>query len=70
MYNPFLRPSISAIINLDDDGLIIIPSINYAIFENTELTLGMNYAIGSEQSEFRNLTEYRGAVYLWVKTYF
>ncbi|MGD9379960.1 MAG: hypothetical protein PVI51_05280 [candidate division WOR-3 bacterium] len=70
LYNPFLRPSISAIINLDDDGLIIIPSINYAIFENTELTLGMNYAIGSEQSEFRNLTEYRGAVYLWVKTYF
>jgi hypothetical protein len=69
-YNPFLRPSLSAIVNLDDQGFILVPSISYAVLENTELTLGMNYAIGSEESEFRNLTEYRGAVYLWLKTYF
>jgi len=70
LYNPFLRPSISTIINLDDRGFIMIPSLSYAVLENTELILGMNYAIGSSDSEFRNITQYRGAVYLWVKTYF
>jgi len=70
LYNPFLRPSISAIINLDDQGLIIIPNLSYAVLENTELTFGMNYAVGSEESEFRNITQYRGAVFLWAKTYF
>jgi hypothetical protein len=70
LYNPFLRPSISIIMNIEDRGFIIIPSLSYGILENTELTLGMNYAIGSEESEFRNITQYRGAVYLWVKTYF
>jgi len=70
LYNPFLRPSISTILNIEDQGFIIIPSLSYAILENTELTLGMNYAIGSEESEFRNITQYRGAVYLWIRTYF
>jgi hypothetical protein len=70
LYNPFLRPSVSTIVNLDDQGFLLIPSISYAVLENTELTLGVNYAIGSAESEFRNITKYRGAVYLWVKTYF
>lgn len=70
LYNPFLRPSISTIINVDDRGFMIIPSLSYSVLENTELTLGMNYAIGSEESEFRNITQYRGAVYVWIKTYF
>ncbi len=68
--NPFLRPMVSTIVNINDRGFILIPSISYGILENTELTLGMNYAIGPEESEFRNITEYRGAVYLWLKTYF
>lgn len=70
LYNPFFRPSISTIINMDDRGYIIIPNFTYSIFENTEITLGLNYALGSEESEFRNITEYHGAVYLWIKTYF
>ncbi|MGB7055812.1 MAG: hypothetical protein WBE28_10875, partial [bacterium] len=70
LYNPFLRPSISTIINIDDQGFMIIPSLSYAILENTEITFGLNYAIGAEESEFRNITQYRGVVYVWVKTYF
>jgi len=70
LYNPFLRPSISTIVNIDDQGFIIVPSLSYAIFENTEITLGMNYAIGSEESEFRNVTSFQGAVYVWAKIYF
>ena len=68
--NPFLRPSLNSIINLNDRGLIIIPQLLYSIFENTDLVFGVNYSIGSEESEFRNITPYRGAVYLWAKVYF
>ena len=44
LYNPFLRPSISTIINIDDQGFMIIPSLTYSVLENTELTLGMKKA--------------------------
>jgi hypothetical protein len=70
LYNPFLRPSIATVINFNDEGFIIIPNLSYAIFENTEITLGINYTFGSAESEFRNITQYRGAVYIWAKTYF
>jgi hypothetical protein len=68
--NPFLRPSLNSIINLNDGGLFIIPHLLYSIFENTELSLGINYSLGTEDSEFRNITPYRGAVYVWAKVYF
>ena len=68
--NPFLKPSLNSIINLNDGGLIIIPHLVYSIFENTELSLGINYSLGADDSEFRNITPYRGAVYVWAKVYF
>ncbi|UCG29207.1 MAG: hypothetical protein JSV53_06695 [candidate division WOR-3 bacterium] len=68
--NPFLRPSISSIINISDEGMILIPQVDYAIFDNVEIALGMNYAFGPDESEFRNITPYRGAVYVWAKVYF
>ncbi len=68
--NPFLRPSLNSIINLNDNGAIIIPQVIYSIFENTDLTLGINYTVGSNESEFKNITPYRGTVYIWIKVYF
>ena len=70
MRNPFLRPSISSIINIIDGGTTIIPHVDYAIFDNVEIALGLNYTIGTEESEFRNITPYHGAVYMWAKVYF
>jgi hypothetical protein len=70
LYNPFLRPSIATVVNLNDGGFVIIPSLSYAILENTEITTGMNYTFGSDETEFRNITQYRGAFYIWAKTYF
>lgn len=68
--NPFLRPSVSSIINLIDGGVILIPHVQYAIFDNVEISTGLNYTIGAEDSEFRNITTHRGAAYIWVKVYF
>jgi len=68
--NPFLRPSVTSIINIDDGGTILIPQIDYAIFDNVEISVGSNITIGAEESEFRNITPYRGAVYVWAKVYF
>ncbi|UCD19003.1 MAG: hypothetical protein JSU64_06140 [candidate division WOR-3 bacterium] len=68
--NPFLRPSVSSIVNLIDGGTIIIPQFSYSIMENAEVTVGLNYAFGSTRSEFRNITPYRGTVYVWGKVYF
>lgn len=68
--NPFLRPSFSSVINLNDRGLVLIPQIYYSVFENAELTLGLNYFLGSDASEFRNLSPYEGQVYIWSRVYF
>jgi hypothetical protein len=68
--NPFLRFSTTSIINIDDGGTILIPQIDYAIFDNVEISLGLNITIGTEESEFRNITPYRGAAYIWTKIYF
>jgi hypothetical protein len=68
--NPFLRPTVSSIINLIDGGVILIPHVQYAIFDNMEISTGLNYTIGTEDSEFRNITTHRGAAYIWVKVYF
>lgn len=69
-HNPFLRPSVSSITNLDDGGTIIIPQVAYALFDNAEVVLGLNYAFGRDDSEFRTVMPYRGAVYVWASVYF
>lgn len=69
-YNPFFRPVMNAVINMNDKGFILIPQLSYAIFENAEITAGMNIFIGSDESEFKNITPYDGAVYVWAKIYF
>ncbi len=60
----------NAVINMNDKGFILIPQLSYAIFENAEITAGMNIFIGSDESEFKNITPYDGAVYVWAKIYF
>jgi hypothetical protein len=70
LYNPFLRPSISTVINLDDGGFVFIPNFTCSVLDNMDLTIGSNYAVGSSESEFRNITPFRGAVYVWAKVYF
>lgn len=68
--NPFLRPSFNVITNLNDGSLIIIPQITYALFDNAEVTAGLNHAFGTSDSEFMNMEGYRGAAYLWARVYF
>jgi hypothetical protein len=70
--NPFavLQPSINTLINLDDRSFIIIPQLGLSLFENTEIFAGVNYFIGSSETEFRNVVPYDGAVYVWMKVYF
>ncbi len=70
IYDPFFRPSINSIINLNDKGFIIMPQISYSIYENAEIICGLNYFVGSDESEFKNITPYDGAVYVWIKVYF
>ncbi len=68
--NPFFQPSFNSVINLNDRGLVLIPQIYYSIFENAELTLGLNYFLGSDSAEFRSLSLYDGQVYIWSRIYF
>jgi hypothetical protein len=68
--NPVFRPSLSAVINLDDTGFILIPQVYYSIFDNTDLTLGSNIIGGSSLSEFRNLFSADAAFYIWARVYF
>lgn len=70
IYNPFFRPAINSIINLDDKGFIIMPQVSYSIFENAEIVTGLNYFIGSDDSEFKNITSFDGQIYVWVKVHF
>lgn len=70
VYNPFLRPSINAIINLKDKGFILLPTIMYSINDNAGLNLGFNLFFGTTDSEFRNISSYTGQVYCWLKVYF
>ena len=70
--NPFavLQPSINSLINLDDRSFVIIPQLGLSLFENTQINIGVNYFIGSSETEFRNVVPYDGAAYMWVKVYF
>jgi hypothetical protein len=70
--NPFavIQPSINTLINLDDKSLIIIPQLALSLVENTEVNIGMNYFLGSAETEFQNIIPYDGAVYVWAKVYF
>jgi hypothetical protein len=68
--NPFFRPSINTIVNLNDRGFIFIPQINRSLFDNAELILGSNIFIGPDDCEFKNLVPYDAQVYIWAKVYF
>jgi hypothetical protein len=70
IHNPFLRPSINAVINLNDGGTILIPQISYSVFENTEVTFGLNFFLGSQSSEFKSLLPFDGQIYMWARVYF
>jgi hypothetical protein len=69
-YNPFFRPVVNAIVNADDGGVILIPQVSYAIFDNAELVSGLNFFLGPETSEFRSIVPYDGQGYIWAKVYF
>jgi hypothetical protein len=47
-----------------------MPQVSFPIFENTDIIVGLNYFIGSQRSEFKNITPFDGAVYTWMKVYF
>ncbi len=69
-YDPFFRPAINSIVNLNDYGFIIMPQIMYSLNDNTDILIGVNLIFGVAQTEFRNITPYRGQVYIWLKVYF
>jgi len=69
-YNPFLRPIISAIINVNDKGFVLIPQVSYSIFENAEIVSGLNIFLGSQTCEFKRITPFDGQIYIWGKVYF
>ncbi len=64
------RPSLSALVNIKDQGFILIPQINIVPYENTDITIGLNLFFGPENSEFVNLISYDGVVYTWIKIHF
>jgi hypothetical protein len=64
------RPSISALVNLDDQGVVLIPQIAVMPFDNADIAVGSNIVIGADECEFRNLTPFNGAMYIWLKVYF
>jgi hypothetical protein len=70
VYNPFFRPSVNAIINLNDKGFILMPQVMYSVNDNTEMNLGVNFFFGKAESEFKNISPYQGQVYCWLKIYF
>jgi hypothetical protein len=69
-HNPFFRPVVNAIVNVDDSGLILIPQVSYALFDNAEIVSGLNIFLGRETSEFRRIVPYDGQGYIWAKVYF
>ena len=68
--NMIVRPAVNAIINFDDRGFIIMPQVSYQVWENTELDFGLNYSVGSDVSEFKNIAGFNGMVFIWAKVYF
>jgi len=64
------RPSVSALVNIEDHGCILIPQVTIVPYENTDVTVGSNIFIGTNDSEFVNLIPYDYAVYTWLKIYF
>ncbi|MEO0092466.1 MAG: hypothetical protein ABIK61_07135 [candidate division WOR-3 bacterium] len=69
-YNLYFRPSLNAIINLNDNGFIVMPQILFSVNDNTEFNLGCNFFIGEPTTEFKNLIPYHKQIYLWLKVYF
>ncbi len=70
--DPFavIQPQLAGLVNLDDEGVLVIPQVMVSLFENTEITLGCNLIYGRQTSEFENIIPFDGAVYMWIKVYF
>lgn len=64
------RPSCGILVNIDDQGIAIIPQLFVQLFENTDITIGVNCFVGSAESEFKRVIPFNGAAYLWGKVYF
>lgn len=69
-YNPFFRPAVNSIVNIDDGGVILIPQVSYAIFDNAEIVSGLNIFFGSETCEIKRIIPFDGQAYVWAKIYF
>jgi hypothetical protein len=69
-HNPFFRPVVNGIVNVDDGGVILIPQVSYAIFDNAEIVSGLNIFLGAETTEFKRIVPYNGQGYVWAKVYF
>jgi hypothetical protein len=72
MPTPFdvFRPSISGLVNIKDYGFILIPQLNVAPYENTDVSIGSNLFLGPEDCEFVNQLPFHYNIYIWLKVYF
>jgi hypothetical protein len=70
--NPFdiFRPSLSALVNIEDQGFVLIPQVNIVPYENTDIAVGLNFFFGPDNSEFVNLIPFDHLAYIWAKVYF
>jgi len=62
--------SLNGIINLIDYGFITMPQLSATLFDNAEITFGYYLLVGSSDSEFKNISSFNQAVYIWARVYF
>ncbi|MCP4727573.1 MAG: hypothetical protein GY863_21215 [bacterium] len=75
-YSDHLSFSLSSIMNLNDKGSLLMPSIRYSIFKDTEFTLGTYIPIADKGTEFNppdilDPGNYSGnaIIYVWFKLF-
>lgn len=75
-YSEHLSFSLGSIINLNDRGSLLMPSMSYSIFTDTEMTLGTYIPIAEKGTEFNppdilDPENYSGnaIIYFWIKLY-
>ncbi len=68
--NPYLRPAVNTVINLNDHSLILIPQLSHSPGENIEIVAGLNLFAGKETTEFKKTSLFDGQVYIWLRVFF
>ncbi|MFC1492760.1 hypothetical protein ACFL6O_02275 [candidate division KSB1 bacterium] len=75
-YSDHLSFSLSSIVNLNDKGSLLMPSIRYSIFNDTEMTIGTYIPIADKGTEFNppdilDPENYSGnaIIYVWFRLF-